>query len=335
MKLHGASPWHLGGEVAEPEVETEHETPRGRPVVSGRSRRYGLASPCHGGYLVRGVRAQPYTLEQLSFAYRYDVYLHWQTYKRQPLQTKLTVDAVQGLAERFSYHLRRYESDDTEYMILAGLQPTESISALAGKMKGQCSRALRAELKTDAQLFSKGCFACTVGENTSKDVESYLGKQETHHGYDRRTRSPVWTKTYAPDESPLQPAHAYTRLSFHVVLATWRRLGVFTSAEAERIGEVWLRRQNEWQFALRKITVLPDHVHIALHLHPAIAPGDLIVQLMNSAQETAVKAFPEVLIQVGVARLWQPSAYVGSYGDLHSGAIRKYMTNWRQQRGQT
>jgi len=66
---------------------------------------------------------------------------------------------------------------------------------------------------------------------------------------------------------------------------------------------------------LIKVSFVPDHAHIALRAHP---------ELMNSAQEEIRGA----LIPARVERLWQPSLYIGSYGDLASPQIRKYIEQW-------
>jgi hypothetical protein len=58
------------------------------------------------------------------------------------------------------------------------------------------------------------------------------------------------------------------------------------------------------------------HVHIAFWLHPAVSPARLVVTLMNEGQRVLAERFPEELIRARVPRFWQPSAYVGSYGEL-------------------
>jgi hypothetical protein len=35
------------------------------------------------------------------------------------------------------------------------------------------------------------------------------------------------------------------------------------------------------------------------------------------------------LVHAGLKRLWQPSAYVGGYGDPASSKMRKYIENWK------
>jgi REP element-mobilizing transposase RayT len=88
------------------------------------------------------------------------------------------------------------------------------------------------------------------------------------------------------------------------------------------------RLQSSWRAALIKVSFLPDHVHLAIRTHPSVSPADLVVELMNSAQQVIFERFSGAILQARVEQLWQPSAYIGSYGDLTSPQIRKYIHNF-------
>lgn len=53
---------------------------------------------------------------------------------------------------------------------------------------------------------------------------------------------------------------------------------------------------------------------------------------MNAAQQIVFEQFPAAAVQARLERLWQPSAYLGSYGNLASPQISKYIRNWAGQR---
>jgi REP element-mobilizing transposase RayT len=89
--------------------------------------------------------------------------------------------------------------------------------------------------------------------------------------------------------------------------------------------------ETERQFALRKVSFVPDHVHVAVRAHPAVVPAQVVLELMNRAQHIMWERFPGAVIRARVERLWQPSAYVGSYGDLATPQIQQHIRNWRQR----
>jgi REP element-mobilizing transposase RayT len=86
--------------------------------------------------------------------------------------------------------------------------------------------------------------------------------------------------------------------------------------------------QTRLRFRFIKISFVPDHVHIAVRVHPVVSPAALSVELMNAAQELACSTLTRSVIEAGIERLWQPSAYLSSYGNLASARIRTYIDNW-------
>ena len=106
--------------------------------------------------------------------------------------------------------------------------------------------------------------------------------------------------------------------------------GVFGQASAKAVSDRWLQLQNNLRLRFEKVSFVPDHVHVAVMLHPAVDPAAVVVALMNAGQEVLWSQFDRDVIQAGAQRLWQPSAYVGSFGDLTSNAISAYVARWER-----
>jgi REP element-mobilizing transposase RayT len=272
---------------------------------------------------------QPYSRDELSFAYCYRVYLRWQTHRKRPSTAlaKLDCATLNDLASEYQIHVLEFASDTSDLLVEVSLVPTETISGCASKLKGRVSKWLREQLglKEAANLLGVGYFACTVGKSTSREVEKYLSSQSEHHGYAARILPPVYVKKYSHDVTGVSPRHAVVMAQFHIVLATSGRRGMFGSGEGRRIAEEWLKIQDRLRVALIKVSFVPDHVHVALRVHPAVSPADTVIELMNAAQEV----MKQELASAGLNRLWQPSAYVGSYGDLAGPQVRSYIENWK------
>jgi REP element-mobilizing transposase RayT len=275
-----------------------------------------------------------YDLAELHFAYCYHAYLRWGTRARRPCRPLATLDGptLQSLLEVFDIRVLECEGQETEARVLVSLQPQEPLAACASKLKGRVSKWLRESLGGNAaKLLGRGYFACTAGKSTLAQVEEYLSQQGAHHGYSARTVPPVCVRTYDPESEAVpwwHAEHAHTRLLFHIVFATWRRRGVFGPEASAAVAQHWEELQREQRFALRKVSFLPDHVHLAAHLHPGIAPAQLAAVLMNDAQRLMFERFPGEVIRAGVERLWQPAAYIGSVGELASPQLQQYIRNW-------
>jgi REP element-mobilizing transposase RayT len=275
---------------------------------------------------------QSYTLADTHFAYCYRVFLRCHTHRRVRLPTLAALDTAQLAALSAPYNIQILESstENTDLMLQASLRPEETVSACASKLKGQISKHLRKNAAPDqpTKLLGRGYFACTSGKSTQNAVLAYLGKQGTHHGYAQRVIPPVHQETFPLSDTraaALNPTHAMTCLQFHIVLATWHRRGVFGSKSGPAVSQQWKRMEDTERFALLKVSFVPDHVHIAVRIHAGVSPGELAVKMMNAAQELMLDQFREHLIQAGLDQLWQPSAYLGSYGDVTSKTVTGYM----------
>jgi len=278
---------------------------------------------------------QPYQFDELDFAYCYRVYCRWRTHgaRAQPALATLTQDALDSLLRPYGIRILEASASETDVKVFASLSPSETVAGFVSKAKGRVSKWLREQMPVgqagpQAKLLSRGYFACTTGQSAAEAVKRYLDRQGEHHAYLRRPCPPVFVRRYVPtpaDEERLSAKHAVTVLQFHLVLSTWRRKGVFGPEEAEAVGDRWRQAQGSYAVVLEKVSFVPDHVHVAVRVHPSLSPASIVVTLMNGAQEVVWRDFPNSAIQAGAERLWQPSAYIGSYGELESAKIGAYV----------
>lgn len=285
---------------------------------------------------------QPYQQSELGFAYCYRVYLRWRTHRARPLAPLAGLDQAvwESIADKYGLRVLEFASNPTDLLTLVSLKPAETISACASKLKGQLSKWLREAqgIAQPTEQLSNGYFACTVGKSPREAVEQYLSHQSEHHGYAARALPPVFVESYElsqEDAARVNANHSVVMAQFHLVLATsWRR-GVFGSQEGRAVAEEWRKLQSSLRVALLKVSFLPDHVHLAVRAHPAVSPAALLVELMNSAQQLMFEKFAGAILQARVERLWQPSAYLGSYGNLTSPQMRQYIHNFAGEQALT
>lgn len=278
---------------------------------------------------------QAYAAEELKFAWCNRVYLRFQTHRRKsiPSLACATTNTLNAELEAYAIHLLEVSSGETELRLLASLRPDESISTAASKIKGRLSKWLNSHSSVPGESFhfAKGYFAVTTGASTTTDVHHYLESQSLHHGYENRARPPVFIGTFPRDdgsERRLATDHAVTSLRYHLVFATEYRHGVFHRQSGQELAEHWRSHQDLNRCIVDKVSIVPDHIHMAVGVHPAVKISELAVTLMNAAQEMMWTRFEADVIRASIRRLWQPSAYLGSYGDLSSAAISKYVKRW-------
>ena len=278
---------------------------------------------------------QPYQLEELSFAWSNRICFALQTHRRTKNEAlaQLTHETLDQLLQPYQIHLLELATDVSQLRLFASLQPSEPAATSASKIKGRISKWLNQQKEQTQQekKLARGYFAVTVGKSTSDEVQGYLDKQCEHHGYSNRARPPVLVKIFAQTSeiaNQLSAVHAVTSLRFHLCFATQWRRGIFTDDAAKSLTEHWRQSQLAWKTHIDKVSFLPDHVHLAVSIHPSSSPAKVVLQLMDTAQKFIWEHFEHLVVQAKVTRLWQASAYIGSFGDLSSNAISAYVKQW-------
>ena len=275
----------------------------------------------------------PYLNEELTFAFCYHVYFRWHTHMRRPVAAMRALAAAELQAVHPEIHILQLESSDVEMSVLASLRPSESVSTAASKLKGAAGKLLRVKVGDAAppKIIGGGYFACTCGPATREELDRYLDEQPSHHGYDPHPSSPVFQRTWPESESDdraLEATHASTIVQFHLVLATWNRQGVFACDAAEAVTECWEKAAVSWLVGFSKVSFVADHVHVAVRAHPTVVPGQVVLSMLNTSQQLIAERFPHLLVQATIPRLWKPSGYVGTFGELSNSQVQSYLRRW-------
>jgi hypothetical protein len=53
---------------------------------------------------------------------------------------------------------------------------------------------------------------------------------------------------------------------------------------------------------------------------------------MNISQDLMWNGFAQAITSAGLEQLWRPIAYLGSYGELESSKISRYIQQWTARR---
>ena len=278
---------------------------------------------------------QPYQLEELRFACCFRVYYRWRTHRAslQPALRRLDRETLDSLLKEYGIHILEASASHRTSRSSQACCRHETVAACASKMKGRVSKWLRGAVQAaaGAEASQPRVFRLHDGNLDRGGRAGVPGSQGEHHGYMSRPLPPVFVASYSrtpEDEQRLSASHAVTVLQFHIVLSTWRRTGVFGQAGGRGHRRLLAQVQRQRPMFIEKVSFVPDHVHLAVRTHPSLSPAAVVVALMNASQELIWKDFANSVIRGRVERLWQPKAYVGSYGDLESAKIAAYVRKW-------
>jgi putative transposase len=269
-------------------------------------------------------------LTELSWAYQLHYYLCFRTHRRhQFFNSNIAADVlltvVNEICNRHEYHLLEIKTYPDQFRCLVSLRPDQSISGVVQTIKANASRESGFQLNLSTPIWARGFLAVTIGKMRLGAVREYLAQQGEHHGYASRVLPPVY---YYRATNPiiLRSSHAAFDLHHHLVFATYRRKGVFTSGLGEALSDYWLKVAARRGFAIDQLSVVPDHIHLLMRCTPRASVEECALSLLNNAQHYIARHYPHSLIDDGLNQLWQPSAYAGTCGEVSTSLMKKWLS---------
>ena len=271
------------------------------------------------------------TYTNINWAYQLHYYLSFRTHRRHPhfaeaARAEKLVEIVKEICGRRDYHCLESKAHPANFRCLLSLRPEHDLSTVIEKIKGNASRECGLQLQTTAPLWARGYLARSVGRVNIATVKHYIEHQAEHHGYAERHRPPVY-RYRAATLVELTAAHASFDLNYHLVFSTRRRAAVFDATLGRELSEYWLRVADKYGFALDRITIVPDHVHLLVRTVPKLAIAACALALMNNGEFFITQQHPHLLPTEKIDQLWQPSAYAGTCGEVSTALVKAWLSS--------
>jgi REP element-mobilizing transposase RayT len=257
-----------------------------------------------------------YTADHVTFAYqlRYN-WAGWPSNSTFPPEPdKLFFTRLEQAWESDGIRLLERKWAQDEIRILASVLPWVSPIDFAGRVKGRLQHALRKN-QTQAK-FSRKLAVCTVGEMQRMTVEKYIENQVAHEGFaDARFEAFLQQFTVVDDTVDLvEPTRSRSGrywYNLHLVLVVRDRFRIMDAGRLGKLRDGSLRIAELKGHRISRLSVMPDHLHVALRANIDHSPEEVALSYMNNLS-----------FLIRQPALWQPSYYVGGFGEYHMGAIR-------------
>jgi putative transposase len=273
----------------------------------------------------------------LESAYQLHYYLCFKThYLREVLvgktEQELVNIAAEAVATREGYHLLDTKVEPAYTRLLLSLKPDQAISQAVQRLKGNISRQFSATFATRLSdlrmptLWSRGYFARSTGKVNLDVVRSYVDSQITHHGYRGSWTQALRYRNPGFESPAFTLTHCLTILQYHLVLVTDFRIPIFDEVIAPKLFDYVIAIGKKRGFAVERMTVLPDHVHLLIEALPSLAIGDCALSLMNNTRQWMEKKYWGVLKQANAWDVWRPSFYVGTVGEYTTAQVRRFLS---------
>ena len=165
--------------------------------------------------------------------------------------------------------------------------------------------------------FSRKVAVRSIGDNTRREVEGYIaGQVEKEQFADEIFAKAMAEFTIVNPEvdlsRPSESACGRYWYNLHLVLVTEQRLRCSDRETLQSLRDGCMQIAAKKGHAVSRLSVMPDHLHLALR--PAIeeSPVDVVFAYQNN-----------LAFLLGQKRVWQDSYYVGTFGEYTMQAVRK------------
>jgi putative transposase len=278
--------------------------------------------------------------DHLESAYCLHFYLAFKTHYLRPFFAGQDVQAairkgVEDVCNRHGYHLLDAQTSDDHLRVLLSLKPEQTVSRAVQMLKGNLSRKFSAEFPglltryRSKSPWAEGYFARSSGKVDIETIRRYLEDQAAHHGYRGEWTSALTSRNSHFRSPAFQFAHCVCILSYQLVLVTKFRTAVFDEHIAPGLFEYIKAVASKRGFAIDTISLMPDHIHLAIESRPDVSIGDCARSLVNNTHHWMQSRYSGVLAQTGCWDVWQPSFYAGTVGEYSTAQIKRFLDSGR------
>ena len=110
---------------------------------------------------------------------------------------------------------------------------------------------------------------------------------------------------------------------YHVIFCPKYRRKVLINGIDERFKEIVLSMQEEQNFKVMEMEVMPDHVHLLLDVDPTIGINVIVSRIKGKTAHILTREFPE--IRRRIPTLWTRSKFIATVGSLSLETSKEYI----------
>ena len=195
---------------------------------------------------------------------------------------------------------------------------------LKGNLDHQFGKSLSSVLRANlcAKLWARGYFARSSGKVNLDLARQYVDSQVSHHGYKGEWTKPLSFRNEQFRSPAFHLAHSFCVLNYHLVLATQDRIPLFDEAIATPLFKYVLAVGEKYNFAIERIGLMPDHMHLIVEARPDVSIEDCAKAIMQNTCYWMGRRYSGVLKETQAWKVWQPSFYAGTVGEYTTAQVK-------------
>ena len=121
-------------------------------------------------------------------------------------------------------------------------------------------------------------------------------------------------------------SHCKYLIQYHIIWCPKFRFSVLKGNVEETLKQILQKICDDYNYHIKALEVMPDHVHIFIDVPQTVAPCDVVRTLKSISAIELFKAFPELkqfYARCGV--LWSRGYFVSTVGHISETTVIKYI----------
>jgi putative transposase len=112
---------------------------------------------------------------------------------------------------------------------------------------------------------------------------------------------------------------------YHIIWCTKYRRSVLSPEIQERLKALIFEQQESYQYIVREVESMPDHIHLLASISPEVSVTSVIGKIKGYTAKILRNEFPTLTRRLPC--LWTRSKFVGSAGDVTLEVLKQYIEN--------
>ena len=110
---------------------------------------------------------------------------------------------------------------------------------------------------------------------------------------------------------------------YHIIFCPKYRRKVLREPIAERFKQIVMSMQDEQNFYVLGMEVMPDHVHMLLDIDPTIGVNVVVARIKGKTAHILNREIPELTRKLPT--LWTRSKFIATVGSVSLEVVKKYI----------
>ena len=119
--------------------------------------------------------------------------------------------------------------------------------------------------------------------------------------------------------------YSHYKIAYHIVWVTKYRKRILFGKIKDSLDSILdeICKQKEW----KKLSceIMPEHIHIFVSAPPQWKPSNIAKLLKGISSRWLLMKYPRLSTYKGRSKLWSPSYYIGTAGNITAEIIKRYI----------